>query len=440
MNDDQQQDLIVRCCRVFTPSLPINRRALFAGRAEEIRKITDAVNSPGRHAVLYGDPGVGKTSLATILAELYSKIPSIRIGKANCDTNDTFASVWDKVLGEIAVHVEEPDGSRQKDSAFRLNQWINHAEYVSPGHIRKVLQEGTEYIPELVLIFDEFNQLDRKYRTMFAHAIKDLSDSMTGATVILVGVAKDIKELIADHTSIDRNIAQIKMPPMSSAEIKQILHNGLTELNMTMSVEASETILALSQGYPHYAHLLGKESSLSAINNRRLDIHGGDVSAAIKVAITDVGYSLPDVYHKATLAQRKGTLFEHVLIACSLANVDELGFFSSTDVKAPLSAITNKPYEIYSFSQHLEKFSSEESRGPVFEKRGALRSYRYRFLDPLLRPYAIIKGMADGLVTIEMLQRLNSPPKKRKGRSPKSPHLVPTPKQTRPGPGLFDNI
>jgi Cdc6-like AAA superfamily ATPase len=423
MTDEQIGRLLVECGRVFTPCTPINRRSLFAGRLNEIQKIVDSVNSSGRHAILYGDRGVGKTSLASILKELFSDYPEIRIGKVNCEANDNFQSVWDKALSEIPIDMEGPNGTEQ----FTLNQWLNLNEYVGPGQIRKVIQAGNDYIPELVIVFDEFDRLAREHRLMFADTIKDLSDSIAGATIVLVGVANDVTDLIAEHASVSRNIAEIKMPPMTRSEVDAIIHNGLNKLKMTMQSEAFETIVTLAQGYPHYAHLLGKEAATSAINNRRLDINSADVSAAIKSALSDNSYNIADVYHKATIAQRKGALFEQVLIACALAAVDELGFFSSTDVRPVLSALAKKKYEVYGFSQHLDKFASERSRGPVLEKRGSSRCYRYRFRNPLLRPYAIIKGMADGLVTTSMLRDLsnNEMPKK----PLRSPRVIPAPKR-----------
>jgi Cdc6-like AAA superfamily ATPase len=430
MTEDQMTRLVVEIGRVFTPSQPIRRRALFAGRLDEIKRMVDAINSAGRHAILFGDKGVGKTSLATILEELFSEHPGVRFAKVSCEPNDTFASVWDRAMSDIGILVEHGDGNDQ----YTLNQWLNTAEYVGPGHIKKVLKQGNDYIPELVFIFDEFNELHRDSREPFARTLKEIADSLVGATVIMVGVAKNIDELLADHESVSRNLTQIIMPSMSRLEIKEIIHNGLNALNMTMASDAYDGIATLAQGYPHFAHLLSKGAALAAVDKRRTAITTADVFASVKEAIKDNSYNVPDEYHKATMAQRKGTLFEHVLIACALAEVDDMGYFSSADVKPVLSSITKKQYEIYGFSQHLDKFSSDVERGPVLEKRGSQRCYRYKFINPLLRPYSIIKAMSSGIVTIESIQRMTKPPSKQKTQRP--PKVMPTPK-AKDG-GLFD--
>src|ERR1700694_2288926 len=48
---------------IFTPWTPVSTRAAFSGRYDEIMQVTTAVAQPGRHVILYGERGVGKTSL-----------------------------------------------------------------------------------------------------------------------------------------------------------------------------------------------------------------------------------------------------------------------------------------------------------------------------------------------------------------------------------------
>src|SRR5205807_1377330 len=87
--------------------------------------------------------------------------------------------------------------------------------------------------------------------------------------------------------------------------------------------------------------------------------------------------------------------------ACALARCDDLGFFAPADVREPLRRITGKSYQIPAFVRHLTDFC-ETDRGPVLQKRGASHKYRYRFLNPLLQPYVIMKGLANGLISTEL--------------------------------------
>jgi hypothetical protein len=44
---------------IFTPATPIRESDLFAGRLGKINELSEACMEPGRHAVLYGESGVG---------------------------------------------------------------------------------------------------------------------------------------------------------------------------------------------------------------------------------------------------------------------------------------------------------------------------------------------------------------------------------------------
>jgi putative ribosome biogenesis GTPase RsgA len=48
---------------VFTPHTPVNLVELFLGRTEEVQSIVAQINTPGQHSLLFGDRGVGKSSL-----------------------------------------------------------------------------------------------------------------------------------------------------------------------------------------------------------------------------------------------------------------------------------------------------------------------------------------------------------------------------------------
>jgi MoxR-like ATPase len=62
---------IARVGRVFSPGAPVDKYALFAGRREQVADVINAVNQRSQHVVLFGERGVGKTSLANVLGEIF---------------------------------------------------------------------------------------------------------------------------------------------------------------------------------------------------------------------------------------------------------------------------------------------------------------------------------------------------------------------------------
>ncbi len=221
----------------------------------------------------------------------------------------------------------------------------------------------------------------------------------------MIGVADSVSELIGEHASIGRSLVQVKMPRMSAEELMEILNKGLVSLSMKMDLEAKNRIVLLSQGLPEFTHSLGLYSSQQAIKRRTRDISLDDVSVAIKMAVEKAQQSIMDGYHKATSSPRKENLYARVLLACSLAPPDILGYFTAAAVRDPLTKIMGKAYEIPTFTRHLNEFSSE-SRGPILQKIGSSRRFRFRFVNPLMQPFVISHGLANDLIdnnTINMI-------------------------------------
>jgi len=77
---------------------------------------------------------------------------------------------------------------------------------------------------------------------------------------------------------------------------------------------------------------------------------------------------------------------------------DELGYFSSSDVREPISKIMKKPYDIPAFSQHLNEFCTPE-RDNILRRTGYPRRYRFRFTNPLMEPYVVMRGITRGFIT-----------------------------------------
>jgi len=72
-----------------------------------------------------------------------------------------------------------------------------------------------------------------------------------------------------------------------------------------------------------------------------------------------------------------------------------------------MSTIMGKRYEIAAFARHLADFGASD-RGPILERTGVARRYRFRFRNPLLQPFVIMQGLADRLIKHSELSRLES--------------------------------
>jgi hypothetical protein len=195
------------------------------------------------------------------------------------------------------------------------------------------------------------------------------------------------------------------MPRMSRDEIKEIINKGLGRLGMTIEADALDRIVILAQGLPHYAHLIGLHSSRAALDKFSLHVDTPTLDIAISKAIESAQQSIRSAWHKAIVSARKDNLFGDVMLSCALARTDDMGTFAAQDVRTPMQMVTGRPYEIPTFAQHLNEFS-EVKRGNILKKMGESRRFRYRFTNPLMPPFVIMRGFADGKVTSELLKQI----------------------------------
>jgi Cdc6-like AAA superfamily ATPase len=402
-------DREVLVSRIFTPATPVSESALFAGRMNELRRVIDTINQRGRHAVIFGERGVGKTSLASVVSSRLS-LPGTPViaPRVNCDSSDSYATLWRKVFSQIDLLKKTPAVGFQL-SIFE--ETIKAAEVVpenaGPDEVRRLLQLLSS-TGILIVVFDEFDRImDDTTRRMMADTIKALSDHDVPVTVVIVGVADTVGDLISQHESIERAIVQTKMPPMSIPEVEQIIENGMVRLGMTIERSARAEIAMMCQGFPHYAHALGLHATRACLDRNHTNINHADVDSAIKRCLLDVDQTVKSVYDKAVFSPQKDTLHAQVLLACALAKTGEFGYFPASAIREPLSAITGKAYDIPGFSKHLKDFS-EGSRGRILQKDGVERKFRFRFRNPLMKPLIIMKGINDHRLSLDILKRFQA--------------------------------
>lgn len=370
---------------VFTPHTPVKALDLLAGRQEQIGAVIGAVPQAGYHVALYGERGVGKTSLANVLVELFDApdLPSYQSAGVNCTTIDGFDSLWRNVFREVGIVPEPLD------------------ETLSPDDVRYELARLDQ---PAIIVIDELDRLeDDDGLTLLADTIKTMSDHSVPSTIVLCGVAGSIGELIGEHSSIVRNLAQIEMPRMRREELALIVQKGCERAHLRPTNDAIERIAVLSEGLAHYTHLLALHAATRAVEDDRDVITFADVEAAIPLAVAK--HTMESDYDLAIRSTRPDALYRQVLLACALVKKNDLGLFTSRAIRDPLQIIAGRLIDIPQYARHLAQFLEAE-RGAVLWREGQPRRYFYRFSDPMMQPYVILDGLATGLITNEQLDQI----------------------------------
>ena len=336
----------------FTPSKPVTLPDLLEGRYDLLMRLKDDVAEPSRHVLIHGNRGVGKTSLARVL-EVILKISMgteeapLRSFSVSCDSNDTFSTIWAKVFRRVSL-LSPHAGLVPERSQRVVGQLDQQSTMDSPEDIRLLISRLTG---QCVFIFDEYDRVqDAIARRLMTDAIKLFSDCETPCTVVLVGVGQSIEELVTAHESISRNLDFVQVPQMNQFELARIVSNGFEKVRMLMDRGLDHKIANLSQGYPHYTHLLALEAGRKAIGRGSKKVESTDLREAIRVSLERVDGSIQRQYQLATDSTQPNNLYRQVLLACAMANKDPRGRFSFASLRQPLASTIEKGRESRRFS------------------------------------------------------------------------------------------
>jgi Cdc6-like AAA superfamily ATPase len=279
--EPEQVERLQALAAAFRPAAPIDRRALFSGRTEQLGELFSTIDQPGQHAVVFGERGVGKTSLVTVAAETIGAA-DVLTARTTCDRSDDFETVWRKALDELLLTSSRPGvGFAATPRESRIGGSSLLGEDAAPHGVRRALQRlsGNR---RLAVFIDEFDRLEAdEVRVLFADTIKALSDALPRVTVVLIGVAEDVDQLIADHQSIERALQLIHMPRMSRDEISEIVTRGLEAARVGIERNALDRAVEAANGLPHYAHLYGQLAGRIALEDLRTRVRLTDVEEAL---------------------------------------------------------------------------------------------------------------------------------------------------------------
>jgi Cdc6-like AAA superfamily ATPase len=369
--------------RLFNPSSPIDEERLFSGRLDQVSDLLGVVYEKGAHAILFGERGVGKSSLAnTITAKIPPAVSNVKFLKENCRPEDTYFTLWSKFLFDFQYAGTSIDEFLKTETRDFM--------------VIKIL-ESLPKTSQYVFVFDEFDRISSfATKTAIADTIKHFSDYPQNITIVIVGVGYSIEELFGAHPSIQRCCLQIPMPRMSKPELREILSDRYPQIGLECSDLLVDRLIELSRGLPGYAHLAGREAALSAVRSKRRVINDADYAEAISESVRRAQESVTTAYNRAVYSA-KGNIYKEVLLACALAKTDDRGMFAAADIRDALIDILGRRVEIASFSRHLAAFCDPD-RGPVLRKSGKKNRFQYQFVDAPLQPYIFMAGRRDDLI------------------------------------------
>jgi len=391
-------EYLARCEQAFNPYAPIDLPEFFAGRIKHIERLKAEIDSPGRQAAVFGERGVGKTSLAK-LAYFFLRRDEEHTHFVRCERASTFDTIFTDVLSsagfDVVLNGVEFEGDRH--GAVALGP-------VSIGGARRLrktyrrLSAGRQISPRLLLevfgerngliIIDEYDRVtDPTTHTRMAELLKHFSDARSLTKIILVGVAETLTQLIGEHESLARSLAQIELDRMSDDELGDIIVRAEQHTGCAVKASVKHRIVRLADGFPYFVHLIGRNAARWAGRELLRDPHAKVVvadeeySEGLREALLNAEASLSEQYQQAVVTTRRPTE-KYTLVLWSMALVAEREV-QVQRIAESAAFFATETFQASSFSYTLGELASER-RGSILTK---VREGYYKFTDPLMRPY-----------------------------------------------------
>lgn len=320
--------------QAFTPSQPVSSINRFAGRAALLSRVIRAIEDQQLHVVIYGDRGIGKTSLMRVVSELARRARYV-VHFTSCgeqsEFSETFRAVASQIQllydGKVAPGTDDVErggtlADRLPTGDFTVSQLTAVFEAIS----------GTR----VLILLDEFDRAESpRFRASVAELIKNLSDRSIRVQIIIAGVASNLTELIAHIPSIRRNIIGISLPNLGVDEIRDMVSIAQQHGSPNFSNSAIAELAEASGGLPYLAALIGQHAVIAGAEDGVEQIEIEHVVLATGRAAEDILSRLsPNVSHAlqdmtlfppgSLIADSAADAIRHDGMICDIKIIDRL--------------------------------------------------------------------------------------------------------------------
>ena len=252
----------------LSPTSPIQSQEHLFGRSKQLQLIEQALCAPGRSIFIYGDRGVGKTSLAQTVAHSHqgslhapvllactpqttfaglmaSAIAALDASKPKRSETSYSAKIGFKGWGVELLRSRQEEATTEEQTGCDLNSIV--AALLMVAEERK--NEST------VVVIDEFDRIaSEEERGRFADFIKQVGDQRVSVRFVFCGVSESMQTLLGAHGSCYRYLDGIELKTLSWDARFEIIDAAAKALGVSVENRPRLRIAAISDGFPYYIH------------------------------------------------------------------------------------------------------------------------------------------------------------------------------------------
>ncbi|CAG9424671.1 TPA: AAA family ATPase [Providencia alcalifaciens] len=410
INNLTNHEFYTRLNTVVRPAAPISTFELLFGREKQINAIESVLYSDGRSVFIYGDRGVGKTSLAHTLAyKLQEENEPILVG---CEPSSTLLSIIQDILikAKPKKDVNKEQVLSASFNAFGLNIGtttkstdVNHT--TTPNTISSAvfaLEELTKMHSKCpFIVIDEFDQIESlEERQNFGRLVKALGDQNIRVKLIFTGISDSLHSLIGGHLSSERQIHQTHLEALPWNGRFKIIETAFDEFDLKINDNIKYKIAGLSDGFPHYVHLLCEKilNCCFTCEENITEITHDIFLEGLNDAVNSISETLKHDYVRATVGRNE--YFHHLLWAmgdsADLQREKKTIKHSYTEIckQKSLSGLTT--LDDKQFDRQFNKLKTEPFGSIIIDAFEGRKGW-YKFKENMIRGYVRMLAEKNGI-------------------------------------------
>lgn len=363
---------------------PIRDPGGLAGRTEELGQLQIDIGKIGKHVLVFGPRGVGKTSLARVL--------EAKVNSGLCNGPDSLG----RTRRFKAAYVQCESRFREmEDGGFATLLRDALVLLGRANGVREVLCRtvagalATDTGEESVIIVDNVELLSHEAVDLLGELVQFVNNDGIEATFVFVGVDGSSTSMLLEFEPLIRLVGELEVSVLPESAIQEILDRGIRQNMMRADDTALEFGAWLSCGMPYFPHLIG-EMVLDAAREVNLEwIQRRHVEDAIPGVFMEVKKRIRQEYGELgarVLECREAEA--RVLYAAAACQKREGRWFGYPDMMRELERLSPPKLDMSDVHHELDRFRNRHRA--LFEFRDKDRSYRFR--DAQFEPLFLLRG------------------------------------------------
>ena len=258
----------VKVEQVFTPSIAADIN--YVQRTSIDNLLSSQMSIPGKQIVVFGHSGSGKTSSVLNLLKKNGR----KYIKTHCESNTTFDQLILNAFDSLDVFVVSSISEKQTNTingnlAAEYNvikaKIGSQKSYEETNTLSRVLppqltpQKLAQFMGKsgIVWLIEDFHKVSDAEKIRIADVIKifvDNANDYPQSKIICIGACESAHELIRLNPNLRQRVSEISVPLLRDDEIKKIINNGFSLLNIAAPESLVEKLVYYSDRLGASAH------------------------------------------------------------------------------------------------------------------------------------------------------------------------------------------